>query len=471
MARRKKQQHQTPHKWNIALYIRLSRDDGHDESLSITNQRHIIRDYLEQSFEGAYTIIDEYVDDGLSGTTKDDRVAFQRMIQDVEAGVVNCIVCKNLSRAFRNYADQGYFLEKVFPLHGTRFISLSDPAMDTYLQPEITQGMEVPITGLMNDRYAARTSNDIRRTFDMKRRKGEFIGAFAPYGYRKNPDNKNHLLIDEEAAQVVRDIYHWFVYEGMSKVGIAKQLNKLGVLTPTNYKHQKGLPLHTPQGHKNDGLWAVTTISTILQNHMYTGTMVQGKYRVISYKVHQVIQPPKEEWYVVENTHEPIIDQALFDKAQQIGKRRTRTAPTQKRVHLFSGFLRCADCGRSMTRKASRKQTKAGLKEYVYYVCSTYAFKSTEMCSRHSIKLEDLTAAVFQTIRTQISLVEDMASMIHHIEPRSIVDTQMRQLNSHQKKKHKEIETLEHVIDHLYIDWKSNYLSKTEYFRMKATFE
>lgn len=297
------------------------------------------------------------------------------------------------------------------------------------------------------------------------------MGAFAPYGYQKNPENKNHLIIDEEAAQVVRNIYRWFVYDGMSKVGIAKHLNKLGVLTPINYKHQKGLSLHTPQGHKNDGLWAVTTISTILQNQMYTGTMVQGKYRFISYKVHRVIQPPKEEWYVVEKTHEPIIDQALFDKAQQIGKRRTRTAPTQKRVHLFSGFLRCADCGRSMTRKASRKKTKSGTKEYVYYVCSTYAFKSKDTCSRHSIKLEDLTEAVLQTIQTQISLVEDMATMIRQIHPVPMVDSQMKQLKEHQHRKQVEIGKLEDVIDSLYIDWKSEYLTRTEYFRMKAKFE
>lgn len=349
--------------WKIAVYIRLSRDDGNDESLSVTNQRKIIQDYLENSFDGEYTIVDYYIDDGQSGTTDYERIAFQRMIQDVEAGVVNCIICKTLARAFRNYSDQGYFLERVFPLHDIRFISLGDPAIDTFLNPEVIHGMEVPISGIMNDRYAARTSNDVRRTFDLKRRKGEFIGAFAPYGYKKNPENKNHLIIDEDVAQVVRDIFHWFVYEGMSKLGIVKRLNELGILSPTKYKLSKGSKFKTPQLTKSDGLWGMSTMGRILKNKMYIGTMVQGKERVISYKVHDRIRPPEEEWYVVENTHEPIIDKDTFEKAQILGHRDTRTSPTENRVHLFSGFLRCADCGMSMTRKANRKKLKSGMKD------------------------------------------------------------------------------------------------------------
>lgn len=236
--------------WKVAVYIRLSKDDGNDESLSVTNQRKIIQEYLEHTFGDEYVLVDYYVDDGQSGTTDYERIDFQRMIHDVETGKVNCIICKTLSRAFRNYSDQGYFLERVFPLHGTRFISIGDPVIDTYLNPEVIQGLEVPMAGLLNDRYAARTSNDIRRTFDTKRRNGEFIGAFAPYGYKKNPENKNHLVIDEEAAQIVQNIYHWFVHDGMSKAGIVKHLNELGVPTPSVYKQQKGLKHVTPNASK-----------------------------------------------------------------------------------------------------------------------------------------------------------------------------------------------------------------------------
>lgn len=466
--KRNKQQHKV---WNVAVYIRLSRDDGNDESLSVTNQRKIIQEYLENTFEGEYTIVGEYVDDGLSGTTDYERLAFQRMIQEVESGIVNCIVCKTLARAFRNYSDQGYFLERIFPLYGVRFISLGDPAIDTYLQPEIAQGMEVPITGLMNDRYAARTSNDIRRTFDMKRRNGEFIGAFAPYGYKKNPENKNHLIIDEEAAQIVRNIYHWFVYDGMSKSGIVKHLNELGIPTPTKYKHNKGLKHYTPNYAKNDGMWSLGTVFRILQNEVYIGTMIQGKQRVISYKVHDKIAQPEEEWYVVENTHEPIIDQVTFEKAQNLGKRDTRTAPSQKRVYLFSGFLRCADCNMGMTRKSSRRRTKAGVKEYTYYVCSTYAVKNKNKCTRHSIKVEDLAEAVLKTIQTQIALVGNMSEIISEINQQPIVRTHSKQLEQLLKKQKQELEKITCVTDNLYMDWKCGDITRAEYMRMKAKFE
>lgn len=163
---------------------------------------------------------------------------------------------------------------------------IESPALDTYLNPDaILDGMEVPISGLMNDRYAARTSKDIRRTFDMKRRNGEFIGAFAPYGYAKAPDNKNCLIVDEEAAQVVRNIYHLYVNEGMSISGIVRYLNEFAVLTPTEYKHSKGLMLRMPNQAQNDGMWAVATVRTILLNQMYIGNIVQGKQRVMRDKV------------------------------------------------------------------------------------------------------------------------------------------------------------------------------------------
>ena len=341
--------------WKVAVYIRLSREDGNDESLSVINQKKILKEYLEEMFEDEYVLVDFYVDDGLTGTD-DERESFQRMIKDVKQGKVNCIICKTLARAFRNYSDQGYFLEEFLPLHRTRFICLGSPKFDTYLNPEvITDGLDVPITGLMNDRYAARASADIRRTFNTKRRNGEFIGAFAPYGYKKSPDNKNKLIIDEEAAQVIRDIFRWRVEEGINKLGIVRRLNELGTLTPTKYKHSKGLMLKNPKLDKQDGMWSMNTISTILKNRMYIGDMVQGRQRVISYKVHKTICTPENEWFIVENTHEAIIDKDTYLKAQELDQRDIRMSPKGRNVYLFSGFLRCADCKRSMTKKTNKK--------------------------------------------------------------------------------------------------------------------
>ena len=184
--------------------------------------------------------------------------------------------------------------------------------------------MEVSITGFMNEQYAYKTSCDIRRTFDTKRRKGEFIGAFAPYGYQKDPQDKNKLVIDEEAAKVVQDIFAWFL-AGMSKCGIAKRLNELGIPNPTKYKALKGLKYESPHSKENDGFWNPTTVYRLLQNPVYLGTMVQGRSKVISYKVHKQVAVDEKDWYVVENTHPAIIDKETFEQAQNLHLRDTRT--------------------------------------------------------------------------------------------------------------------------------------------------
>lgn len=468
--------------WYIAIYIRLSRDDGNDESLSVSNQRKILLEFVEKSFQGEYVIADVYIDDGQSGTDY-ERPDFQRMIHDVEVGKVNCIICKNLSRAFRNYSDQGYFLESFFPRFNTRFITLGDPKVDTFINPEAVNGMEVPINGLMNDRFAYKTSSDIRRTFDTKRRNGEFIGAFAPYGYAKDPKDKNSLIIDPEAAQVVKDIFHWYVYGdgsteiatdedgterevlvgSISKEGIARKLNDLGILNPAAYKRSKGMKYNNPQIDKNDGLWQGTSITTILSNEMYIGTMVQGKQKVISYKVHDKVAVPKDEWYRVPNTHEPIIDEELFDRVQELQSKDTRRAPGKRQNYLFSGFLRCADCKKAMTRKPS--------KDLIYYNCSTYKRKSKTKCSIHSIRLDVLEPAVLTTIQKQIELVEHLAEVIDEINKAPVVENKSTRLEASLKLRTQELEKAENIVTDLYLDWKNGDITRDQYRKMKEKFE
>ena len=454
--------------WYIALYIRLSKDDGNDESLSVTNQRKILTEYVEQFFQGEYVIVDEYIDDGRTGTDY-DRPNFQRMIHDVETKKVNCVICKNLARAFRNYSDQGYFIESFFPLHGTRFITLGDPKVDTYLNPEAVSGMEVPINGLMNDRFAAQTSNSVRRTFDNKRRNGEFIGAFAPYGYAKDPANKNALIIDDEAAQVVKDIFQWYVYgdgsssESLSKEGIARKLNEMGVPNPTLYKVKKGLRYQNPHAKKNDGLWMGTSVSRLLKNKVHIGTMVQGRQRIISYKVHNAIRTPEDEWYQVENTHDAIISVELFEKAQELQEKDTRTAPNKKETYLFSGFLKCADCGKAMTRRVS-----AG---FVYYNCSTYKRKSKDKCTKHTMRLDILEKTVLLVIQKHIELVEALEDTIRNINAAPVVQTKSTRLEHLLKLRKQELEKTDDLISSLYIDWKNGDITREQYRKMKEKFE
>lgn len=473
--------------WHIAVYIRLSRDDGNDESLSVSSQRKILLEFVEQSFQGEAVVEDIYTDDGQTGTDY-ERPDFQRMIHDVEIGKVNCILCKNLSRAFRNYSDQGYFLENFFPRFHTRFIALGDPKVDTFTDPEAVNGMEIPINGLMNDRFAYKTSSDIRRTFDTKRRKGEFIGAFAPYGYSKSPEDKNSLIIDPEAAEVVKNIFQWYVcgdgsgemvkgpdgieWErpkgSMSKEGIARKLNALGILNPSAYKRSKRLKYQNPHAAENDGLWQGGSVAKILSNEMYVGTMVQGKQRVISYKVHERTAVPEAEWYKIPNTHEPIIDKKTFALAQEIGKKDIRCAPGKQQNYLFSGFLKCADCHKAMTRKTS--------KGIVYFNCSTYKRKSKEKCTIHSLRLDVLESVVWTVIQKQIAAgtkpkKETGMTKKFSTEQQKIKQQKAGRLKALLKQRCQEEKKVETLLTELYLDWKNGDISREQYRKVKDRLE
>lgn len=447
--------------WKVGMYLRLSREDGNEESESIENQRKILQDALPGIFgDDPYEVVGEYVDDGISGTTDTERIGFQRMVSDVLVGRVNCILVKNLSRAFRNLADQGRFLEQFVPSYGIRFISLYQPTLDTVKNPESVHGLEVPITGLFNEQFAYKTSMDVRRTFEQKRKNGEFIGAFAPYGYAKDPEDKNRLIIDEDAAQVVRDIFSWFVADGMSKMGIAKRLNGLGIPNPGTYKRAKGMKYNNPRMKLTDGLWNPATVSRMLQDPLYIGTMRQGRQRVISYKVHKREPIPESEWFVKEGVVPPIIDRELFTAAQELHNRDTRTAPGKKEVYLFSGLLRCPDCGKSMTRHTSRG--------YVYYHCRTKRDKGA--CTKHSIRLDVLEKAVLVTIQKQIELVASLGSIIEEINAAPVMNTESNRLNALYQLRTKELDKATAFADGLYVDWKSGEIPEDRYRRLKAEY-
>lgn len=456
------QQRQT--NWKVGKYIRLSRDDGNVVSESVVNQDKILNDEIPGFFDdGLYEVVDTYIDDGTSGTTDTERRAFQRMVADVKAGRINCIIVKNLSRAFRNSANQGHFLEEFIPLYNTRFISLYQPRIDTLLDPEAVHGLEVSITGFMNEQYAYKTSADVRRTFKHKRENGEFIGAFAPYGYAKDPCDKNALIIDEEAAQTVRDMFNWFVAEGMSKAGIAKRLNELGVPNPTAYKRSKGFHYENPHAASNDGLWNPTTVSRMLQDTLYIGVMRQGRQRVISYKVHKRTSVPENEWFIVPNAIPSIISPELFEAAEQLHRRDTRTAPGQKEVYLFSGFVRCADCKKGMNRHSAK-----GL---VYYSCRTYRDKSKKLCTKHSIRLDALEKAMLVAIQKQIELVGSLSEMVDEINSAPVVHKESNRLNTMLRQREKDLEKATGLLDGLYMDWKSGDITRDQYRRMKGKLE
>ncbi|MBE6744997.1 MAG: recombinase [Ruminococcaceae bacterium] len=449
-------------RWKLAQYIRLSKEDinrGKDDSNSVTNQKALLDDYYQQHIDEFESTQPPYVDDGYTGTDT-NRDSFQRLLSDIYAKKVNCVIVKDLSRLSRNYTDAGSLIENLFVQMNVRFISLTE-GIDSYLNPDSISNLIVPITNVINDNFCYQTSKKIRQVFDMKRRNGEFIGGFAAYGYKKNPKDKNALIVDEEAAEIVKNIYEWFL-DGMSKNAIVHNLNDRGILCPSEYKKSKGLNYQNPSGSERP-LWSSKTVSDILKNRLYVGDMVQGRQRVKSYKIHTQEQVPENEWYIVENTHEPIIERPIFEKVQELLKRDTRTAPQKKKLYLFSGFLRCADCGKAM----SRSQVKGT----VYYFCRTYKDQSKTACTKHSVKHNRLEAAVLYAIQQQVYLTVHYANTLEYISTAPLQKSQSIRIEALIDAKEKERSKIMRYKQSIYQDWKDGEITHSDYRHMSEDYE
>ena len=440
-----------------AIYVRLSVEDTHTHSVSIETQQMIIARYLEQYPE--ISVYDTYIDNGATGANF-HRPGFQQMLSDIEAGHVNCVIVKDLSRFARNYSDAGSLIDNLFVQMGVRFISLAEN-VDSYLNPDSVSSIIVPITNVMNDQYCYQTSKKIRQVFDYKRRNGQYIGAFAPYGYVKYPKDKHQLIIDPDAAEIVKLIFSLFL-KGTSKQAIALYLNEHGVPSPSAYKLQKGIPVST-RGY-DDPMWGTRMIHSILTNPTYTGDLAQGRSRVKSYKVHEVESVPREEWVEVAGTHEAIIDYETFDKVQALLQRDTRTSPKGREVHLFSGFLKCADCGRAITRSVGNNNN-------VYYACSTYKNRSRTACTMHSIKHNRLEAAVLFAVQQQIHLAVSYSEMIARINTAPVKKSQSIRLEELIAAKERELAKISRYKQSLYQDWKDGEITQQDYRDMKADYE
>jgi len=446
--------------WLVAIYIRLSREDGNDESYSVKNQRQrLMAHYDSIALEENMQLINVYVDDGYTGTDS-ERDNFQRMLRDLDEGRINCIIVKDLSRLSRNDWECKRYLQHLFVVMDTRFISLELPRLDSYKRPDEIYDLGVTMQSAYNENHCRETSIKVRGTFNAKRRAGEFIGAFAPYGYLKDPADKHRFIIDQEVAPIVRDIFHWYVREGMSKNGIVKKLVELGIPCPTAYKWQNGMNYNNP-GLCGEPLWSTRGLTSILTNRMYLGHMVQGKQKVKSYKVHTRVAISEEEWFIKEDTHEAIIDEDTFNKAQDLMARDTRTPPKTSNLYPFSGYLRCFDCGKSMGRRPSGK--------LVYYACKTYL--TTHQCSRHSIRHDKLEPIILQAIQRQVELVDSLAQLIDGINEAPIVRIVSKRLESSLRQRKQELERTTTIRTGLYVDMKTGLITQDDYIRMKREFE
>lgn len=446
--------------WNATLYLRLSRDDGDkEESNSITGQRELLRDYISQRPELREFAV--RVDDGFSGSTF-ERPSFQKMIEDVKAGRTDCIIVKDLSRFGRNYLDAGEYIEKIFPFLGVRFIAVNDN-YDSLGDKKASDDLIIPFKNLINEAYCRDISVKIRSQLEIKRKNGQFLGSFAAFGYLKDEQNKNKLVVDQYAADIVRDIFKWKL-EGVSPQDIADALNKLGVLSPMEYKRSLGMKFTTSFKTNSKALWSAGTVIRVLKNPIYTGVLIQGKETTPSYKVHKRVTKDESEWTVIEDSHEAIISKIDFDSVQKVLKCDTRRSPGGKAVGLFSGMIFCGDCGASMVRKT----VPAGEKKYVYYVCS--AHKQDKSCSPHRIRDNALEEIVLDSLKQHISEVVDMRELLEITDTDPLRTAQAQKVQRQLDKKHEEFEKLQKLLMSLYENLADGIIDREEYTRLKASF-
>lgn len=302
----------------------------------------------------------------------------------------------------------------------------------------------------------------------VEKRNGEFVGAFPSYGYIKSPENNHKLIIDKESAEIVKNIFEWKVNEGLGNLSICHRLNNMGVLNPTGYKNKKlNQNYNNAKVMNKDYSWCPSTVRNILKNDIYIGNITQGKRRVKSYKIHKIEQVSEEEWVTVENMHEPIIDKELFEKAQKLRKVDTRVQNSGT-LSMWAGILRCKDCGRAMHKKYCKN--KSGT-VYEYYICGTYRKKSNKLCTKHTLKVEELEKAVLETIKLHIDLLIDADKLLEQINKSNTKKLENENIENIKLAKEKEIEKLNNLKMGLYEDWKSKYITKEEYLNYKQKYE
>lgn len=442
--------------YEAIAYYRLSKDDGKNhESDSIANQRVLVREYIKN--HPNIRLVDEAYDDGYTGTNF-DRPGFQKVMDAVNAGTVNCVIVKDLSRLGREYVETGKYLEMVFPSMGIRFIAINDNVDSR--KANSGDDILIPVKNIMNESYCRELSKKLRRQFKIQRSNGEYLGAFASYGYRKDPEDKHKLVIDEYAAEIVRAIFV-LKLKGYSQQSIADYLNSEAVLPPAEYKKSQGLNYKSGLKGSGQATWRAFAIQNILTNPVYIGVLVQGKRGTPNYKIKQMRVRDEEQWCIRKDNHEAIIDEYTFESVQKVLKRDTRVAPKTEAVNPLSGLVFCADCGRSMIKRSVSR----GNKKFHYYVCSTN--KKGDGCSSHSISMETLENTVMRAIKNQINLVVEMKQLLEEVNHSDILSVKLRRLDLLIAEKNKEIDKQKDFRMKLYEALSDGLIDREEYDSMR----
>lgn len=448
--------------YDADVYLRLSKEDGDkEESDSITNQRELILEFLKSKEDIRIHAV--RVDDGYSGVNF-ERPAFRQMLEDIKTGKVNCVVTKDLSRFGRNHIEVGKYIEKIFPYLGVRFIAINDN-YDSLTNDAQTNNIIIPFKNLINDAYCRDISIKIRSNLEVKRKKGDFVGPFAPYGYQKSKEDKNKLEIDEEAAEVVRSIFQMYL-QGSNAYKIAEKLNKKNILTPMDYKKENGSAFYTGFKKNLKSQWTHMHVLRILGNPVYTGTLVQGKETTPNYKVKKKVKRDQSKWSQVENAHEAIIPTVDFQNAQEQLQMDTRTGTEKEKVYYLSGVVKCGDCGANMVRKT----VPSGKRKFIYYVCGNHK-GNKNICSSHSINAEALEESVRKLLNHQIKNVTDLGRILDKLEDAQIRKGELGKRNRQITKKKEEVEKYNHLRLDLYEDYKDELITKEEYLELKEIYE
>ena len=443
-----------------ALYCRLSQDDGREgESNSISNQKEILAQYARAN--GFHNTM-FFVDDGISGTTF-DRPDFQRMQRMIENGEIGVVIVKDLSRFGRNYLDVGEYLEIKYPTLGVRFIAIQEN-VDT-LKNTGTEMM--PFNNLFNEWYAAQTSKKIRAVWKSKADKGERIAAAIPYGYIKSQDDPKQWIIDEEAAKVVRYIFE-LTLEGLGPMKIARRLEDEQILSPTAYYLENGRKSSNDISARGKCAWSTTSVRHILENRQYTGCTVNFKTSLVSYKVHKTVYNPEEEWQIIPNTQEAIIDEDTFNRVQELRDSRRRNTATG-RESLFSGLLYCADC-KSKLYFCAAKSIKP---EQEFHRCSAYK-ENRGSCSIHFIREVVLREAILELVKRVALFIQQYEAVFLYMYAKKhniTKEVNSRNMKATIERNKRRIKELDKLIERIYEDNVLGKIPDARFSKMMASYE
>lgn len=443
-----------------ALYIRLSVEDNKKRGHSIENQKLVLENFLAGRPE--FVVYNTYVDNGATGTNF-HRPGFQQMLSDIEAGLIDCVIVKDLSRLGRNSIDTGYYIEQYFRAHQIRFIALTDQ-FDTADASNLHGGIMLPLKNMINEAYALDIGRKIKAQARQAMKDGEYIGARAPYGYRKDPENCHKLLIDPEAAEVVFQIFQW-AYEHVGLNDIARRLNEQGIQTPSHRKRATGEITH--ENLVGSGKWQTRTVSKILDSEVYTGDLVQGKTKIVD---HQQVQADEDNLIIATNTHEAIISHEVFEAV----KAYRRQVCEESKAHevdpytpnIFKGKVFCAHCGGSLHRQ--RNKRKKGPDVYRFH-CLTNSRTERGGCLGVSLTEKDLLSAVIAILQQELTVALGNYSFVLEAEVKR--KKERDDLKAGISAKKQEIDRNRRFVRGLYENFVQKVLTSEEYFTMKKDYE